>query len=469
VRAKNVNLNLNLNLNNSRRHRTAVHSTAIAQHQGTEGQMSNDPRLQVMDGELAGKTLTLASGKHILGRDDDECGIFVPDSSISLQHLELEVRDHQLLIRDLESTNGTVVNDRRVTEAVLNDQDYFAAGSVFFRFESGQELHEIISSFKERVAHIKDEINRKIIGQQEVIDQLLAAVFGGGHCLLVGVPGLAKTEIVKTLAAVLDLDFKRVQFTPDLMPSDITGTNIISMNDDSRQLKFVQGPIFTQFLLADEINRTPPKTQAALLEAMQEHQVTVGIETFELPRPFFVVATQNPIEQEGTYPLPEAQLDRFMFNIHVDYPTLSEEEEILRRTTRREPVAVGKAMKGREIMRFQKAIQQVEVAPYVISFVTKIVRSTRPRDEEALPQITETLDWGAGPRAGQYLIWGAKAMAAMDGRLSVSCEDVRRCAVPVLRHRMTANFQAQASGLTTVDIVNSILDLVPEPEVAKYL
>lgn len=430
--------------------------------------MGGKARLIPLEGESAGSPIFLHPGIQTIGRKAP-CDIIIADKSVSQKHAELELQDDHLLIKDLDSTNGLFFNDDRIRNARVYDQDYFAVGNVFFRFESGEDLPDIIRSFKGHIIAIRDEINRKIIGQEQVVEELLASFFGGGHCLLIGVPGLAKTVLAKTLAQVLDIRFKRVQFTPDLMPSDITGATIIHIDDDGhRDMRFEPGPIFTQFLLADEINRTPPKTQAALLEAMQEHQVTAGTETMPLPAPFFVVATQNPIEQEGTYPLPEAQLDRFMFSIQVDYPSLSEEEEILRRTTTREPMAVRKILNRRQILRYQNAVQQVEVAPYVISFATSIVRATRPQDEASPAQIRESLEWGAGPRAGQYLIWGAKIFAAMDGRLSVSCADIRRCAGPVLRHRISLNFQAQAGGLSPQDIVNAMLQLIDDPEIAKY-
>ena len=429
-----------------------------------------NPRLLVLEGEMLGKSLPVScDGKQVIGRAKP-ADILVPDASVSESHAEIELRGNQLAVRDLDSSNKVYYNGEPVAEALVNDGERFALGQIYVRFETGEMLPEIIADFREKVTHIKDEMSRIIIGQVEVIDQLLSCIFAGGHCLLVGVPGLAKTAIVNSMAQILDLSFKRVQFTPDLMPSDVTGTNIIDIESSgAREMRFVPGPIFTQLLLADEINRTPPKTQAALLEAMQEHQVTIGTETRPLPAPFIVIATQNPIEQEGTYPLPEAQLDRFMYNVRIDYPSLPEEEEILRRTTTKEVIPVRKVLDGQGILRFQKAVQQVEVAPYVIAYVAKLVRCTRPRDEDALEYSRDTLEWGAGPRAGQYLIWGSKVMAAMDGRLAVSCDDIRRCVIPVLRHRLSANFQAQAGGITTDDIIRTLVDSVPEPEIAKYV
>ncbi|MEW4565162.1 MoxR family ATPase [Bremerella sp. JC770] len=316
---------------------------------------------------------------------------------------------------------------------------------------------------------MQQELQKVIVGQDEVIEQLFAAIFTRGHCLLEGVPGLAKTLMVSTLAKVLDMQFKRIQFTPDLMPSDITGTNVLEEDEDGRRnFRFVEGPVFTNILLADEINRTPPKTQASLLQAMQEREVTVGRDTMDLPEPFFTIATQNPIEQEGTYPLPEAQLDRFMFNIIIDYPSLDEEEKILMATTRQERVEVRKVFSSRAILNIQKLVQSVAVSEYVIKYVARLVRATRPRDAEAPAFIKELVDWGAGPRAGQNLINGGKAIAAMEGRFSVAIEDVKKIAIPVLRHRIGTNFQAQAEGMTNVDVITKLLEEVPEPKIEKF-
>ncbi len=328
---------------------------------------------------------------------------------------------------------------------------------------------KMLDQIKKARTTLLDEISKVIIGQEEVIRQILAAIFAKGHCLLVGVPGLAKTIMVKSAAKMLALTFKRIQFTPDLMPSDITGTTII--DDDGsgkREFKFVQGPIFAHIILADEINRTPPKTQAALLEAMQEKQVTVGKTTYELPRPFFVIATQNPIEQEGTYPLPEAQLDRFMFNIWVTYPSLAEEEKILAHTTSGEPPELKPVLTGKDILQVQSVVEKITVANHIISYCARLVRASRPREGEAPEFVRKLVDWGAGPRAGQYLIMGAKAFAAMDGRFHVSLDDVRRAAIPVMRHRIAPNFQAQSEGIDSVDIVKKLLATVEEPKVAKY-
>ncbi len=332
-----------------------------------------------------------------------------------------------------------------------------------------RSIGEILQEFSQHRQVLQQELQKVIVGQDQVIEQLLAAIFTRGHCLLEGVPGLAKTLMVSSLARILDVEFKRVQFTPDLMPSDITGTNVLEEEDSGRRdFRFVEGPVFTNILLADEINRTPPKTQAALLQAMQEREVSVGRTTYPLPDPFFTIATQNPIEQEGTYPLPEAQLDRFMFNIKVDYPSADEEERILAVTTRNERVETRKVMSGKVIINAQKLVSSVAVSEYIIKYVARLVRATRPRDPSAPAFIRDFVDWGAGPRAGQFLINGGKALAAMDGRFSVAVADVRKLAVPVLRHRISTNFQAQAEGKNTDDVIRDLLAEVPEPEVAKF-
>ena len=316
---------------------------------------------------------------------------------------------------------------------------------------------------------MRDEIGKVIFGQEQVVENAIIAILSGGHALLVGVPGLAKTKLVDTLGTVLGISAGRIQFTPDLMPSDITGTNVLDETDTGRrEFRFVHGPVFTNVLLADEINRTPPKTQAALLQAMQEREVTVGQETYPLPDPFFVIATQNPIEQEGTYPLPEAQLDRFMFNVRVDYPTLSEEEQILAVTSTGEEPETRKVLSAKSIVYLQKQINQIEAGPLTINYAARLVRATRPDDESAPEFVRELIDWGAGPRAGQFLLAGGKAMAAMAGRPSVSMKDIRDVAIPVLRHRISTNFQAQAEGMSTDDVVNRLIAEVPEPTVSKY-
>jgi MoxR-like ATPase len=325
----------------------------------------------------------------------------------------------------------------------------------------------------EQFKHIRDrlvaEVGRQIIGQREVVDQMLASVFVRGHCLLVGVPGLAKTMMVRSVASAMDLAFRRIQFTPDLMPSDITGTDLVDqMPNGRREFRFVQGPLFAQIVLADEINRAPPKTQSALLEAMQERQVTVGQKTYPLPEPFFVIATQNPIEQEGTYPLPEAQLDRFLFCVHVPYPTSAEEERILMVPTGMPAAPTAPVLGAEHIRQLQEAVLSVPVSRYIVAYVAKLVRATRPSDPTAPEFIREMVEWGAGPRAGQHLILAGKAFAAMAGRAAVGLDDIRAAAVPVLRHRVATNFAAEAAGVDSVAIIQRLLKEVPEPPVRRF-
>ena len=334
---------------------------------------------------------------------------------------------------------------------------------------SQDRISDYLSQFSQARGQMIDQLRRVVIGQAEVVEQILGAIFTRGHCLLVGVPGLAKTLMVSSISQILDVTFKRIQFTPDLMPSDITGTTVLDEKETGRRdFRFVNGPIFANIILADEINRTPPKTQAALLQAMQERQVTVGQETYNLPDPFFVIATQNPIELEGTYPLPEAQLDRFMFNIKVDYPSMEEEKRILATTTKDETPELIKVLSGKAIVNMQKLVRSVPVGEYVIDFATRLVRATRPRDPSAPEFVRKMVDWGAGPRAGIFLIQGGKAMAAMDGRFSVAIDDIKKVAIPVLRHRISTNFQAQAEGKTSEDIIQQLLATVGEPEPPKY-
>ncbi len=310
---------------------------------------------------------------------------------------------------------------------------------------------------------MRDEIGKVIIGQNEVVDEILISLFSRGHSLLVGVPGLAKTLLVSTIAKILHLSFRRIQFTPDLMPSDITGTDVLQDDPETghRTFQFMQGPLFTNVLLADEINRTPPKTQAALLEAMQERHVTVGSNTYRLPEPFFVLATQNPIEQEGTYPLPEAQLDRFMFNVVVNYPTAAEELMILKQTTGNQKPQLEAALTGRQILALQEVVRKVPVAEHVFVYARDLVRATRPVEETAPKFIKEYLSWGAGPRAGQFLILGAKARAILEGRFHVSTEDIKSVAHAVLRHRIVTTFQADSQGLKPDDIIDMLIEHVP--------
>jgi MoxR-like ATPase len=319
---------------------------------------------------------------------------------------------------------------------------------------------EAVASLKENFSAMRKEIAKVIIGQERVIEELLISLLARGHCLLVGVPGLAKTLLIKTVAEVLDLKFSRIQFTPDLMPSDITGTEIIE--DDratgKKSFKFVRGPVFANILLADEINRTPPKTQAALLEAMQEHHVTAAGQKYILEEPFFVLATQNPIEQEGTYPLPEAQLDRFMFNLWLDYPSEKEEIDIVKSTTSMYVPSLQHVLGRSEILFFQELVRRVPAADNVISYAVQLVTRTRPRDPNAPQYIRDWLSWGAGPRASQYLILGAKTRAILDGRHTPDIEDVRAVVGPVLRHRIVPNFNAEADGVSAIQIVQKLME-----------
>jgi MoxR-like ATPase len=330
------------------------------------------------------------------------------------------------------------------------------------RFDDAAALENLQQSYNK----IKSEIGKVIIGQDAVIEQLLIALLARGHCLLVGVPGLAKTLLISTLAQILDLKFSRIQFTPDLMPSDITGTEIIEEDRTSgtRSFKFVRGPVFANIILADEINRTPPKTQAALLQAMQENEVTAAGETYKLDQPFFVLATQNPIEQEGTYPLPEAQLDRFMFNTYVDYPHQDEEEEIVMTTTAAPVAELGKILTADEIIALQRLVRTVPVSEHLVSYAVRLARATRPGEAGAPDFIKSWVSWGAGPRAGQYLTLAAKTRAILDGRPTPSVEDIRFAAIPVFRHRIVTSFNAEAEGVDTIAITNKLLETVKEKE-----
>lgn len=312
---------------------------------------------------------------------------------------------------------------------------------------------EAADALKQAYQNIKAEIGKVIVGQDEVVKSVLISVFSNGHCLLVGVPGLAKTLLVQTIARVLDLNFNRIQFTPDLMPSDIVGSEILG---EDRHFKFIPGPVFSNIVLADEINRTPPKTQAALLEAMQEKAVTAAGVTHKLDQPFFVLATQNPIEQEGTYPLPEAQLDRFMFNVTLSYPTFAEELQVVKSTTSTRQVQLNKIIGAAEIMEFQQLVRNIPVTDHVLEYAVRMVAKTRPQGELATPQIKRLLNWGAGPRASQFLILGAKCHAVISGKYSPDIEDVQAVAKPILRHRIVRSYHAEAEGLSTDQIIEQL-------------
>jgi len=324
-----------------------------------------------------------------------------------------------------------------------------------------------LSAVAERVAQgrerILGEIRKVIVGQDAVIDQVLMALFTGGHCLITGVPGLAKTLLIKTLAEILDLSFKRIQFTPDLMPADITGTEVLDEEQGHRSLRFVKGPIFAQILLADEINRTPPKTQAALLEAMQEYHVTAAGRTYPLERPFFVLATQNPIELEGTYPLPEAQLDRFMFNVVVSYLSEDDEVRVVTQTTGAERPAPARVLSGHEILEYQQLVRQVVVAEEIARYAVRLVDSSRPGRQQDLAFVRDWVKWGAGLRASQSLILASKARALMQGRYHVSVADIRALAHPILRHRVIPNFYAESEKVTSDVLVDRLIEAVPAP------
>jgi len=323
-----------------------------------------------------------------------------------------------------------------------------------------QEI-EAIEEFAARRDAMLAEIRKVIVGQEKVIEEVLIALFSKGHCLLVGVPGLAKTLLISTLAEILDLEFNRIQFTPDLMPSDITGTDILQEDATGRRkFQFLRGPIFTNILLADEINRTPPKTQAALLQSMQEYKVTAGGTTYPLDLPFFVLATQNPVEQEGTYPLPEAQLDRFMLNIEIQYPPFEDEVQIVMQTTTVGKPSPKKVMDGQAILRYQELVRRVPASPFVVGYAVSLSQKSRPQNPDAPQFVKDYVEWGAGPRASQYLILGAKARTILQGRYAVSIEDIQALAPSVLRHRIIPSFKAQADGLSSVDIAARLLSEV---------
>jgi len=413
-----------------------------------------------------------------IGRASDN-ELCVPCDSVSSHHALIAREGDGFRITDAGSRNGILANGQQVQALELHDGTTFALGDVEFVFSAHDEVAETapapaatkedplaaIAGFKSAHEKVLGEIGKVVIGQREVLNQMLVALFARGHCLLIGVPGLAKTLMVRTLGRAINLDSNRIQFTPDLMPADITGTDILEEDaaTGKRVFRFHRGPIFTHLLLADEINRTPPKTQAALLEAMQEHCVTASGQTYKLPEPFMVLATQNPIEQEGTYPLPEAQLDRFMFCVQINYPGADDEQRILLETTRGPEAAVAAVLNADAILRFQKIVRDVPVSPHVALYATKLIRATRPGTAEAPEFIGRWVRWGAGTRAGQYLLLAAKAHVLLAGRPSVSCADIREYALPVMRHRIFTNFAAASEGVTTDDIVKRILAEVKEP------
>jgi MoxR-like ATPase len=447
-------------------------------------------KLVVTSGPLEGAEFPLNVESMTLGSGHD-CDIRIDHPSVARTHARIQRLGSDWVVSPGGGDATVTVNGSPVQREALRAKDVIEVGEVRLAFTPGgdeallkassvelpavsanpeQADIELVERMRASRKMILREVGKVIIGQSDVIEQMIIALFSGGHVLLVGVPGLAKTLLVSTIAKVVDLDFKRIQFTPDLMPSDITGTDVLEEDRATRKrsFHFIKGPIFTNILLADEINRTPPKTQAALLEAMQEYSVTAGGFTYHLSRPFFVLATQNPIEQEGTYPLPEAQLDRFMFNVWVDYPTRQEEVEVVKTTTMGAPAEPDKVLTGEDVLRLQEITRRVPVSDHVVTYATDLARASRPGLAEAPAFIRELVSWGAGPRAAQYLVLGAKARAILQGRYNVSCDDVRAMALPVLRHRILTNFQADSEGVGVEDIIRRLLESVKEPQQRDY-
>ena len=440
--------------------------------------------MTILDGPDKGHVFELISDRMVLGREED-CDIRINQGCISRHHAVISYRGGQWSIDDLQSQNGVFINNEQVSGSrTLYPPCQIRFGSVATLFaveepliaaspsqgsESGFDVDRI-RTMGNINSEIIQEFSKIIVGQKQVAEELLIAIAAGGHCLMIGLPGLAKTLMVSTLARILDLHFKRVQFTPDLMPSDIIGTEVLDIDDETgrKSFRFIKGPVFTNMLLADEINRTPPKTQAALLEAMQERQVTAANQHFQLPPPFFVLATQNPLEQEGTYPLPEAQLDRFMFNILVDYPSEAEEEAIVMATTGSHDAELRKVLDGGQLVALQKLVRDLPVSPHVVKYATRLVRMTRPSTSGAPDFIRNHVHCGAGPRAAQCLILGAKARAVLQGRVNVSCSDVKALALPALRHRIFTSFAADSEGITVDDIILKLLNFVTEPGEKDY-
>ena len=435
-----------------------------------------------------------------IGRSDDN-EICVPLDALSRHHA-LIVRDGvtgTYTLSDNGSANGVMVKGQRVATVTLEPGATFSLGTVEFMLladdaapppaamelatksgagvpnkpliplEKLENAEAAVALLGEARKNILKEIGKAIVGQVDILEQIVTAMFARGHCLMIGVPGLAKTLMVRAIGGALDLESKRIQFTPDLMPSDITGTDILEEDPVTGKRKFIfhKGPVFTNLLLADEINRTPPKTQAALLEAMQERRVTVAGDSMELPNPFLVLATQNPLEQEGTYPLPEAQLDRFMFCLNLTYPSPAEEQRVLIDTTRDMKWDVKAVLNAEAILRFQALVRQVPVSEHVALYALNLVRGTRPGEADAPDYVKRWIRYGAGTRAGQYLLLAAKSHALLQGRFSVACSDVRVFALPVLRHRIFCNFAAASEGISTDDIIKKVLDSVKEPTYAK--
>ncbi len=448
-------------------------------------------KITISGGAKNGEIIELRNADLVLGRHSD-CDLILDDTQASSHHARIYRDKAAWMLADLNSTNGTLVNQQPATTVILQDNDLIEIGDIHIRFQDDghAELEPqkqaaapasapqatpddlaLVEQMSKNMDMIRQETAKVIVGQREVLDQILMCMIAGGHALLVGMPGMAKTLMVSTIAKVLDMDFKRIQFTPDLMPTDITGTEVLETNrtTNEKDFRFMRGPIFCNLLLADEINRTPPKTQAALLEAMQEKRVTVGNTTYTLDAPFFVLATQNPIEQEGTYPLPEAQMDRFMFNIWVDYPLEHEEEVIIRSTTVTQTAQPQKVLNKQQVIQLQQVVRKIPVSEHVIKYAIRLVRATRPGNEKAPDFIKEYAHIGAGPRAGQFLILAAKAQAVLDGRIHVSCNDIKTAAIPVLKHRIYTNFAADSEGLTSIDLIHKLLAAVEEPTEADYV
>ena len=469
------------------------------------------PQIRVISGLEQPGIIPLEDEEIVIGRDPGCDLVLDPNSAASRRHASVYQGEGGWHIRDLGSSNGTSLNGTAVKDRLLTPGDRVTLATLQFVYEEdgdrpkegagkpepvqttpaasvpappraaapapapgagGEDarIEGAVRSMSEKTRVITEEIGKAIIGQREIISQLLMAIISNGHVLMIGMPGLAKTMLIRTVSEVLDLEFRRVQFTPDLMPSDITGTDILESDETTgkKEYRFIRGPIFTNILLADEINRTPPKTQAALLEAMQEHRVTAAGQTMKLTPPFFVLATQNPLEQEGTYPLPEAQLDRFMFSIYVDYPPEEDEATIAKVTTRQEKIDLRKVLSGEEILELQHAVRSLPISDHVVLYATRLVRATRPGDPRSPDFIKKWIHAGAGVRASQYLVVAAKARAVTAGRLVVTCDDVRASARPILRHRMFTNFTADSEGMDTDKIVQKLIEAVPEPGEKDY-
>ena len=434
------------------------------------------PFIHFREGPNAGESHEVPESGLTLGRDY-AANVQILDTKVSSSHAMILFEKGYWWVYDLQSSNGTLLNGAETEAGTLEDGDVITIGgsTITFQFEEGAAHQtasqrgsetgtaaasdaDLVQELSAAYERMRDQLSQVIVGQQDVIEQMLISVFCRGHALLMGVPGLAKTLLVSTLSHVLDLGFKRVQFTPDLMPADITGTEILEEDaGGKRSFRFVQGPIFANMVLADEINRTPPKTQAALLEAMQEHHVTIGEKTYHLPEPFFVLATQNPIEQEGTYPLPEAQLDRFMFNIVVDYPTAAEEQQIIKQVTGSYKAKIETALSADDVLKLQQVVRRVPVADHVVEYAATLARGSRPNQREAPDFVKEMVAWGAGPRAGINLITAAKARAILQGRYHATSADVKKVAYPVLRHRILTTFNAEAAGVTSDDIIRMLI------------